>query len=87
MMVELLMLLLQLRMRLNRRRRLLNEHRCFVDRFLLFLLIGFDFNRWSIGIGRNNWCAADRSHFCHGNCRAMMRWWRKMGWSIDDGFQ
>lgn len=65
-MVELL--LLQLWMRLHRRRRLLNDHRWFTDRLLFLLLVGFNFNRWGIGIGRNNRRPACSSHF---RCR---RW-------------
>lgn len=89
-MVELL-LLLQLWMRLNRRRRLLNDHRRFADRFLLLLLVGFDFNRWRVGIGRNDRCSAGSSHFCCSSWNRrdhrMMQRWRKMWWWRIDGLQ
>lgn len=90
-MVKLLLLLLQLQMRLHRRRRLLNDHRRFADRLLLLLLVGFDFNRWCVGIGRNDRCSTSSSHFRYSRRNRrdhrMMRRWRKMWWWRIDGLQ
>lgn len=87
MMVELLLLQL-LWMRLHRGRRLLNQHRRFADRFLL-LLVGFDFDRWRVSIGRNDRRSTGGSHFrCSRRDRRyhrMMRRRRKMRWWRIDG--
>lgn len=79
-----LMLLLQLWMRLlHRRRRLLNHHRRRFYGLLLLLIVGWQFDRWRIGIGRNDRCSASSSHLSS-RClnHRMMRRWRKM-WRID----
>lgn len=86
----LLLLLLQLLwMRLHRRRRLLNYDRRFADRLLFLLLVGFYFNRWRIGVGRDDRCSAGGGHFRYRNRRnhRMMRRRRKMWWWRIDGLQ
>lgn len=93
MVVVLEMMVELLRMRLvHWWRRLLNDDRrrlLFADRLFLLLLVGFDFDRWRVGVGRNDRCSASSCHFRRSwnrwnrrdhhrmvRGRWKMRWWR-----------